>query len=128
MEIDLLKYVLPSILIDNFTLVKIEEGFDITKNRKSLTIYLDEANKLPAGYNSDEYESKGFIGYTTIQDFPLRDKLLYLKIRKRRWRHKINKHETIQNDYSQLTDGTQITKELTDFLKDGGRYAHRTNK
>lgn len=128
MEKDLLKYVLPSILLDNFTIVKIEDGFDMVKNRKSLTIYLDEANKLPSGYNSEEYESKGFIGYTTIQDFPLRDKLLYLKIRKRRWRHKINKHETIQNDYSQLTDGTQITKELTDFLKDSCRHTYRTYK
>jgi hypothetical protein len=110
------------------TLVKIEDGFDMVKNRKSLTIYLDEANKLPLVYNPEEYESKGFIGYTTIKDFPLRDKLLYLKIRKRRWLHKVNKHETIQNDYSQLTDGTQITKELTEFLKDSGRHANRTYK
>lgn len=128
MEKELLKYVLPTILLDNFEIVKIEEGFCSEKNRKSLTIYLDEANIVPSGYNPEEYESKGFIGSTTIQDFPLRDKLLYLKIRKRRWRHKINKNDIIQNDYSQLTDGVQITKELTDFLKDRGRYPSRTDK
>jgi len=122
MDKELLKYILPSILIENFIIVKVEEGFDRVKNRKSLTIYLDEQNKLPPGYRQEDYESKGFISSTTIQDFPLRDKLLYLKLRKRRWRHKAHKHETIQNDYSQLTDGTQITKELTDFLKDRGRY------
>lgn len=128
MEKDLLKYVLPSILIDNFIIVKIEEGFSTEKNRKSLTVYLDEKNIVPTGYNPEEYESKGFIGYTTIQDFPLRDKFLYLKLRKRRWRHKLNKNEIIQNDYSQLTDGTQITKELTDFLKDRSRYTSKTDK
>jgi hypothetical protein len=44
MEINSLKYVLPSILLDNLTLVKMEDGFDMVKNRKSLTICLDEAN------------------------------------------------------------------------------------
>jgi len=128
MEKEVLKYVLPTILIDNFLIVKIEEGYNAEHKRKSVTIYLDELNSIPSGYNPDEYESKGFMEYTTIQDFPLRDKLLYLKIRKRRWRNKINKNDIIQNDYSELTDGTQITKELTDFLKDRGRYPGRTYK
>jgi hypothetical protein len=87
-----------------------------------LNIYLDEENNLPQGNDINDYESKGFTPYTTIQDFPIREKLVYLKIRRRRWRKKKDKNHIIQNDYSNLTDGTRITKELTNFLKDRGRY------
>ena len=122
MDKELLKYILPEVLTTNFTIVQLEESFDIEKNRKVLNIYLDEENNLPLGNDINDYESKGFTPYTTIQDFPIREKLVYLKIRRRRWREKKDKNHIIQNDYSNLTDGTRITKELTDFLKDRGRY------
>jgi transposase len=122
MEKELLKYILPEVLTTNFTIVKLEESFDTEKKRKALNIYLDEENNMPPGYNINDYESKGFTPYTTIQDFPIREKLVYLNIRRRRWREKENKNHIIQNDYSNLTDGSRITKELTDFLKDRGRY------
>ncbi|MCX8490315.1 MAG: hypothetical protein ORN54_04535 [Cyclobacteriaceae bacterium] len=51
-------------------------------------IELEEKTQLPNGYNSLDYESKRFIESKSIQDFPLRGKAVYLRIRKRRWRHK----------------------------------------
>ena len=80
---------------------------------------------LPKGYNIDEYESKGFYEPKIIQDFPIRGKAVYLSIKRRRWRHKINKNEVIHTDYSFIADSSKITLELSDFLKDTGRDPRR---
>ena len=79
-------------------------------------VELEEINIIPKGYDSFLYESKGFYAEKTIQDFPIRGKAVYLKIKRRRWRHKQNKRE-IQNDYTFIAEGSKITKELSDFLK-----------
>ena len=87
-------------------------------------IDFEEKNDLPTGYSSIDYESKGFIGSKLIQDFPLRGKAVYLRVKKRRWRHK-DTGEIIKRDFSFIADGSKFTKELSDFLKDAGRYATR---
>ncbi|MBW6484222.1 MAG: hypothetical protein K0B10_14325, partial [Vicingaceae bacterium] len=68
-----------------------------------------------------EYESKGFMESKLIQDFPLRGKGVYLRIKIRRWRHK-QTGAIIKRDFSFLAEGSKFTKELSDFLKDTGRY------
>lgn len=87
-------------------------------------IDLDEKNDIPNGFSSSEYESKGFTEPCIVQDFPIRGKGVYLRIRKRRWRHKQNK-EIIHRDFSFIADGSKFTSELSDFLKDASRYATR---
>jgi hypothetical protein len=57
---------------------------------------------------------------STIQDFPLRGKAVYLRIKKRRWRHKENS-TVLRRDFSFITEGSKLTRELSDFLKDRGR-------
>ncbi len=54
-------------------------------------IEFEEKNELPSGYPQEEYESKGFMESNHIQDFPMRGKAVYLRIKKRRWRHKESK-------------------------------------
>ena len=107
------------------------EYFDITGYQTLCSIVnkleywlidFEEKNELPAGYSTIEYESKGFIGIKIIQDFPLRGKAVYLRIKKRRWRHK-QTGEIIKRDFSFIADGSKFTKELSDFLKDAGGYA-----
>lgn len=87
-------------------------------------IDFEEKNDLPTGYSVIDYESKGFIGSKLIQDFPLRGKAVYLRVKKRRWRHK-QTGEVIKRDFSFIADGSKFTKELSDFLKDAGGYATR---
>ena len=87
-------------------------------------IDFEEKNELPDGYNASEYESKGFTGFRIIEDFPIRGKGVYLRIRKRRWRHK-QKGVVIQRDFSFIADGSKFTSELSDFLKDASGYATR---
>jgi hypothetical protein len=57
----------------------------------------------------------------TIQDFPIRGKGVYLRITRRRWRHKTT-GTIIKRDYSFIAEGAKFTKSLSDFLKDTGRY------
>ena len=79
---------------------------------------------MPNGYSPLEYESKGFTDSKLVQDFPIRGKGVYLRIKKRRWRHK-KSGKTIQRDFSFIADGSKFTLELSDFLKDASGYTPR---
>ena len=50
-------------------------------------ITFEEKNDLPEGYSFEDYESKDFINSKLIQDFPLRGRAVFLRIKRRRWRH-----------------------------------------
>ena len=125
MEKELLGYLLPEGLLEYFTITSVEELGDISTKRMVLQIELEEINTLPTGYDLSMYESKGFYPIKIIQDFPIRGKAVYLAIKRRRWRHKERKNEVIHNDYSLVADGSKLTQELSDFLKDTGRYPGR---
>jgi len=75
-----------------------------------LEIYLTDKNKLPFGYPSDLYESKGFSNPSRIQDFPIRGKAVYLVIKRRRWRHKQTK-EGIVSDYTFIAQDARLAYE-----------------
>ena len=81
-----------------------------------LELHLDEKNILPKGYCLSEYESKGFSPRSRVQDFPIRGQAVYLVIRCRRWRHKVTGKE-IRSNYSFVSKGSRLTKELSAFLK-----------
>jgi len=121
MEKEILGYFLPSGLLEYFTITKVEEIVEESTKSKILQIEIEEINRIPDGYDSSQYESKGFYPTKIIQDFPIRGKAVYLAIKRRRWRHKVNTNEVIHNDYSIIAEGSKITQELSDFLKGTGR-------
>jgi hypothetical protein len=125
MNQEVVNFILPSGLVDHFIITRVEEKDDKKEGGTMIEIELEEKNETPSGYDINQYESKGFYPVKIIQDFPLRGKALYLHIKRRRWRHKINKNEEICNDYSQFAKGTKLTQELSDFLKATGRDPRR---
>lgn len=125
MHLELLGLILPEDLLVYFDIVFFEELGDISVKKDSFHIYLEEKNNLPQGYSRDDYESKGFNGSKQIQDFPIRGKAVYLHIKTRRWRDKKTKRLEIKNDYSFIAEGSKLTSELSDFLKDTGRDPRR---
>lgn len=127
METELLQEFLPELLLTHFEVVKFFKLSNIATKKMEFEIYLDERNDLPPGYSKDDYESKGFLPSTRIQDFPIRGKAVYLIIRRRRWRHKQTGRE-ITNDYSFIAKGSRLTKEISDFLKGTGRDPRRYDK
>ena len=78
-------------LLFHYDRIDFKELEDLHTKQNCFYIYWDEKNILPKDYNSYEFESKGCYERTIIQDFPLSEKAVYLSIRRRRWRNKIDK-------------------------------------
>lgn len=77
---ELLRSILPDILIDNFAVERFEKTntrFDIWLDEKKAPMRQDKCN--------NEVISYGFGDYHTIRDFPIRGRAMYLHVRKRKW-------------------------------------------
>ena len=113
MEIaDILRNFLPVYLVDNFDIIQIEDN----PNRNSLDIYLDE-KKLTLDLDlSKTYISYGFTQISTIQDFPIRGKGVFLHLRRRKWQDTKTK-EIVLRDLDITYAGTQLSKDFVAFLK-----------
>lgn len=110
-SVDLLKFMLPGFLVDNFEIVS------AVNSEEHLHLYFDEKAKPPKEFNTVELVSKGFLEEITIQDFPLRGKFVYLHIRRRRWTNKAN-GEIVKRDWKLVAKGTRMTQEFASFLKE----------
>lgn len=119
MDKEALKLFFPAELLEHFEIVLVHELGHVEAKEDFIEVVFEEKNILPPGYSSTEYESKGFYD-KQIQDFPIRGKAVFLKIRRRIWRHKQTK-ETITNDFSFIAEGTKFTAEMAAFLKEIGR-------
>jgi len=124
LESAIINHILPEQLLSHFSVTSVIELCDISNKTMFLEIHLEEDNELRSPYESSEYHSKGFSSTSCIQDFPLRGKAVYLRIKRRRWRHKSTKKDLL-NDYTFIAQGAKLTKELSDFLKGTGRYQGR---
>jgi hypothetical protein len=128
MDTGIISLILPQSMLAHFNIKGCQILGLIETKKECIYIELEEKNDLPNGYSKTDYESKGFYEPKTIQDFPLRGKAVYLVIKRRRWRHKLNHQETLKNDYSFISEGSKLTQELTDFLKGTGRDPRRYDK
>lgn len=110
----LLRAILPDVLIDNFDIVNFDKSTD------RFDIYLDEKKvQLRDDKNNPEIISYGFGAYHVIQDYPLRGRPTYLHVRKRKWLDK-SSNEIFSYDWD-LSDfeGTRLNEEFVLFLKEG---------
>ena len=121
MDKALISNFLPEGLLLHFAIIELLVLGDVSSKKMFFEIHLEEHNEILGSYDKTQYELKGFTEIT-IQDFPIRGKAVYLKIKRRRWRHKDRPNEIIRNDFSFVAEGSGFTKELSDFLKGTGRY------
>ena len=119
MNDNIIAHFLPSDLLEYFSIREVQNLIDEKTKQPFIKIHLEEKNNLPSGFDVTQYESKGFTEIT-LQDFPIRGKAVYLVIKRRRWRNKINEKEIIRNEFPFVADGSKLTKELSDFLKGTG--------
>jgi hypothetical protein len=89
----------------------------VEEDGNSLHFYLEEMNVLPEEYSGEAMESKGFHKESVIKDFPLRDKALYLHVRRRRWLHKCS-GEVVSRDWNLVAKGTHYTQDFAFFFKE----------
>jgi hypothetical protein len=110
--------------VEYFEMTNYQELCSVQDKLEYIVVDFVERNELPNGYSFDEYETKDFMSSKLIQDFPIRGKGVYLRITKRRWRHK-QTGAILKRDYSFMAEGSKFTAELSDFLKDAGGYKAR---
>jgi len=110
---DLLELLLPSFIVNHFRFIKSDSS------EEHLHIFFEEKNDLTL-FGERKVESKGFHKEVIIEDFPLRGKLVYLHIKRRRWRD-VKTKETLQRDWNTIAKGTRMTEEFAIFLKEINR-------
>ncbi len=106
-----LKAILPAELFSYFDLIKVDSAHD------ALYIYFDEKNIIPKSYKDDNLLSKGFHDSVTTQDFPIRGKAVYYRVRRRKWKNQ-DTGKVVSNKWDITSEGTNYTNEFASFLKD----------
>jgi len=112
---ELLPLLLPEGMLNYFEITKVEQLDD------SFILNLSEVNTKPELYMYDNLHSKGFYDPITIQDFPLRGKPCYLKVKRRRWLN-IDTGTIVMRDWDMVARGSRMTVEFATFLKELNRY------
>lgn len=109
-HIDLLKVLLPELLITHFDIVNHDTKEDI------LHLYFEEKSQVPNEFKSRMIISHGFHKEISIQDFPIRGRKVFLHIKRRRWLDK-STNEVVQRNWDLVAQGTRMTIEFAAFLK-----------
>jgi len=107
----LLKLILPELLFKYFQLEKHQKG------KEELHFYFVEKNIIPENTALGKIHSKGFYKESTLEDFPIRGKKVYLHIKRRKWMD-METGKIIKRDWDLVSKGTRLTKEFADFLKE----------
>ena len=107
---ELTKMYFPEGIFDYFELTKL----DFTET--SIEASFDEKNETSEKFSGEKLTSKGFYPEISLQDFPIRDKILRLHIRRRRWTVE-SSGEIVSNDWNIPAKGTRYTKGFAAFLK-----------
>ena len=101
---------------------EISKNFDIVfinEKSNSITIIFEEKNYLiPKELKGKETVSDGFLNPVELQTFPLKDKSVYLLIKRRRWKEQGKHGTSYSNTYNLYRKGMKTTKEFGDFLKE----------
>ena len=106
----LMKLILPSFLVDHFEVVNVSEI------SSRIDIYLEEYITVPIEYKDLDLISHGFHKQSTIKDFPIRGKQVYLYVKRRRWLNK-QTQEVVSRNWELTAKGTRMTSEFASFLK-----------
>jgi hypothetical protein len=110
---DILRLFLPSWLFDYFELEK------FSQDSSRIDVYLGEKKLIPEG-KPGALIAYGFTDYSTVQDFPVKGKAVYLHLRRRKWLQK-DTEEIISRQFDINYEGTRLTKEFVAFLKESNR-------
>lgn len=107
---DLVKVLLPTEIFDYFEITNL-----VIKDN-SIAVFLDEQDIKPIVYSGEKLTSKGFHQELIIQDFPVRNKAVFLHVRRRRWLIE-STGKVVSRDWDSVAEGTRYTKSFADFLK-----------
>lgn len=108
---EVLSLFLPDGILEYFDIVS-----EITQDT-CFILYLEEKNIVPDEISSLNLHSHGFHPEIEVQDFPIRGKAVFLRIKRRRWKD-IDTGKVYSRDWRIVAHGTRITAEFGSFLKE----------
>ncbi len=100
----------PKSLLDYFEIV------DFIQQDDDRYIYLDEKKSIPEELKAEDFVCYGFAELSTYQDFPIRGRACYLKIRRRKWKDRIT-GKIVKREWQISSKGTRYTIDFAAFLK-----------
>jgi hypothetical protein len=109
-DLSLAHLLLPHGVLEYFNISKVEAL------ENSYNIWLEEKIDPPEEYQDHKLTSKGFYDEITVQDFPLRGKAVYLRIKRRRWLNETT-GKIVNRTWDLIAKGTRMTTEFAAFLK-----------
>ena len=107
-------------LVEAFLPKDLFQYFEITNvniTDKKIQVDLDELNNVPVSHKNVKLISKGFHSPVIIQDFPIRERAVFLHVRRRKWKEE-RTGKIISNNWDTMAKGTRFTKGFASFLKD----------
>lgn len=107
----LLKAVLPEEIFKYFEITRVEV------NETSIDVHVDELNLPPTQYKAFKLISKGFTPAVVIQDFPIRERAVFLHVRRRKWQVE-SSGDIVSQTWDTAAQGTRYTKGFAAFLKE----------
>ncbi len=108
---ELVGYLLPTGVLDYFELV------DVKKEGEHLHIYLEEKAEIPDEFKNQLHRSNGFMQERKIRDFSIREQVVTLHVKRRRWLL-VDSGEKVKRDWNIVAPGTSMTKDLAAFFKE----------
>jgi len=110
---ELLNLIAPDVITENFILIEIVE------NASTITLYFEEKEeRIPKELKDKDVVLDGYLNTLELQTFPLKDKTVYIAVRRRRWKEKGRNEKSYSNTYELHYDGMKTTKEFGVFLKE----------
>ena len=105
--------IVPKEISDNFELIEIVERTNM------ITLSFEElASRIPKPLIGKEVVLDGYLNQLELQTFPLKDKTVYIALRRRRWKEKGDSKQSYSNTYELHVEGMKTTKEFGAFLKE----------
>lgn len=108
---EILSFFLPDGTLNYFDIIACEYG------KTQIIIVLREKKILPEDLQNEKVHSHGFFPESTMQDFPIRGRKVFLKIHRRCWEYQ-NKSGSFSRNRDCVAHGTRISKEFAAFLKE----------
>ena len=94
-------------------------------NMKIQTLYDWEklSSIVPEEYKDSQIKACGFMEARNIDDFPIRDMLVKLNIKRRRWEIVIDgKKQKVSRNWDLVIEGARMSEDYSTFLKEISRY------
>lgn len=120
----LLRLFLPEEILDYFDIVDFRTNSSEGKiYTKTLTLYLEEKKLIPEEYSTHKIKASGFMSAREIEDYPIRDMLVTLNIKRRRWEIQVDgKNQKVSRDWNLVSKGTRMSEDYSSFLKEISRF------